>query len=204
MRNIQRAHLARTLSCSKGDQSHLIGIPDAIHSTSLFDIAGSIAYIIGIGFCIIRAGRGVRIEDGRQVMEAVIQSFIAGFPILMLHSSVTIAMLGVGVLIYIKITPYDDIGLIRDGNTAAAISLGGAVLGFALPLAFTMASSITVWEVLIWGPVTLVLQLIAYRLTDAILRDLPKRIVDGEIAPAVFLVSIKLAVAAINAAAVTG
>ena len=122
----------------------------------------------------------------------------------MLHSSVTIAMLGAGVLIYMKVTPYDDLALIREGNIAAAISLGGAVLGFGLPLAFTMASSITIWEVLIWGLVTLILQLIAYRLSDAILRDLPQRIVDGEIAPALFLVSIKLAVAAINAAAVTG
>ena len=137
-------------------------------------------------------------------MEAVIHGFIAGFPILMLHSSVTIAMLVVGVLIYMKVTPYDDLGLIRDGNTAAAISLSGAVLGLAIPLAFTMASSVTVWEVLIWGPVTLILQLIAYRLSDAVLKDLPQRIVDGEVAPAVFLVSIKLAVAAINAAAVTG
>ena len=76
-------------------------------------------------------------------MEAVIQSFISGFPILMLHSSLTIALLAVGVLIYIKVTPYDDIGLIRDGNIAAAVSLAGAVLGLGLPLAFTMASSIT-------------------------------------------------------------
>lgn len=137
-------------------------------------------------------------------MEAVIQGFVAGFPILMLHSSITIALLALGVVIYMKVTPYDDIGLIRDGNTAAAVSMAGAVLGLGLPLAFSMAASVSVWEVLIWGPVTLILQLVAYRLTDAILRDLPRRIVDGEVAPAIFLVSIKLAVAAINAAAVTG
>jgi putative membrane protein len=46
--------------------------------------------------------------------------------------------------------------------------------------------------------------LVAYRITDAVLSDLPKRIVEGEIGPAIFLVSIKIAVAAINAAAVTG
>ncbi|MBT5107942.1 MAG: DUF350 domain-containing protein [Rhodospirillaceae bacterium] len=137
-------------------------------------------------------------------MEAVIQGFVAGFPILMLHSSITIALLALGVVIYMKVTPYDDIGLIRDGNAAAAVSMAGAVLGLGLPLAFSMAASVSVWEVLIWGPVTLILQLVAYRLTDAILRDLPRRIVDGEMAPAIFLVSIKLAVAAINAAAVTG
>ena len=137
-------------------------------------------------------------------MEAVIQSFFAGFPVLMLHSSVTLAILVVGVFVYIKITPYDDIALIKVGNTAAAVSLSGAIIGFAVPLAFAMASSITVYEILIWGPVTLLLQLVAYRITDAVLSDLPKRIVEGEIGPAIFLVSIKIAVAAINAAAVTG
>ena len=135
-------------------------------------------------------------------MEAVIQSFLAGFPVLMLHSSVTLAILVVGVFVYI--TPYDDIALIKVGNTAAAVSLSGAIIGFAVPLAFAMASSITVYEILIWGPVTLLLQLVAYRITDAVLSDLPKRIVEGEIGPAIFLVSIKIAVAAINAAAVTG
>ena len=123
---------------------------------------------------------------------------------MMLHSSVTLAMLLAAVFVYIKITPYDEINLIRDGNTAAAISLAGAIVGLALPLSLSMASSISVWEVLIWGPVTLFLQLIAYRFTDILLKDLPKRIENGETGPAVLLVSIKLGVAMINAAAVTG
>ncbi|MFP6731358.1 MAG: DUF350 domain-containing protein [Alphaproteobacteria bacterium] len=123
---------------------------------------------------------------------------------MMLHSSVTLAMLLAAVFVYIKITPYDEIKLIRDGNTAAAISLAGAIVGLALPLSLSMASSISVWEVLIWGPVTLFLQLIAYRFTDILLKDLPKRIENGETGPAVLLVSIKLGVAMINAAAVTG
>ena len=125
-------------------------------------------------------------------MEAVIQSFLAGFPVLMLHSSLTLAILVVGVFVYVKITPYDEIALIKAGNIAAAVSLSGAIIGFAVPLAFAMASSITVYEILIWGPVTLLLQLVAYRITDAVLSDLPKRIVEGEIGPAIFLVSIKL------------
>ncbi len=137
-------------------------------------------------------------------MEPVIQSFLAGFPVLMLHSSVTLGILGFGIFLYIKITPYNEIALIRDGNTAAAVSLAGAILGLAIPLSFSMASSIGVLEILIWGPVTLVLQLVAYRFTDLILRDLPQRIIAGEMGPAILLVSIKLAVACVNAAAVTG
>ncbi len=61
-------------------------------------------------------------------MQPAIDAFLAGFPILMLHSAVTIAMLVAGVLIYMWITPWDEIKLIRDGNTAAAVSMGGAVI----------------------------------------------------------------------------
>ena len=136
-------------------------------------------------------------------MHAVIDSFLVGFPVLILHSSVTLAMLAMGVWFYIKITPFDEIELVRAGNSAAAASLAGAIVGLAVPLAMSMASSVTIWEILIWGPVTLFLQLIAFRFTDLMLKDLPKRITDGEMGAALLLISIKLAVAAINAAAVT-
>nr|ADI23474.1 predicted membrane protein [uncultured nuHF1 cluster bacterium HF0770_35I22] len=109
-----------------------------------------------------------------------------------------------GVYIYIRITPYDDISLIREGNNAAAISLAGAVLGLALPLGFAMASSISVWEILFWGSVTLLIQLVAYKITDLILRDISQRIRMGEIGAALLLVSFKLALAIMNAAAVAG
>ena len=137
-------------------------------------------------------------------MQAVLDSFVAGFPILLLHSSVTIAILVAGVLLYIWITPWDEMSLIRAGNTAASISLGGAIIGLALPLAFAMSASVSMYEILIWGPVTLLLQIIAFRIADLVLRDLPARIESGEIGAATLLVSIKLAVAAINAAAVSG
>lgn len=137
-------------------------------------------------------------------MQAVLDSFLAGFPILMLHSGVTLAMLVVGVFIYIWMTPWDELALIRGGNTAAAVSLGGAILGLAMPLAFAMAASVSVYEILIWGPVTLVLQIVAYRIADLVMQGLPSRIEAGEMGAAVLLVSIKLAAAAINAAAVSG
>lgn len=137
-------------------------------------------------------------------MQPVLDSFVAGFPVLMLHSGVTIAMLVAGILLYVWITPWDEMALIRSGNTAAAISLGGAIIGLAIPLAFAMAASVSVYEILIWGPVTLLLQIIAFRVADLVLRDLPTRIEAGEIGAAALLISIKLAVAAINAAAVSG
>ena len=137
-------------------------------------------------------------------MQPVIDSFISGLPILMLHSSVTIAILLAGIWLYIWMTPWDEIALIRKGNNAAALSLGGAIVGLALPLAIAMAASVSVYEIILWGPVTLILQIIAYRVADIVMRTLPKRIEDGQISAAILLVSIKLAAAIINAAAVSG
>ena len=137
-------------------------------------------------------------------MDPVLQSFLAGVPVLLLHFSVTVLLLGGGVSLYLIVTPHHEIRLIRNGNTAAAVSLSGAVLGLGLPLAVCMARSVNVLDIVIWGAITLVLQLVAYRVADLVLRDLPGRIEKDEIGPAILLVAIKLAISFINAAAVAG
>jgi putative membrane protein len=137
-------------------------------------------------------------------MDAAIQSFLAGIPFLLSHFGVTILMLVIGVFIYMWITSHDERALIREGNTAAAISLAGAILGLAIPLAFCMASSVNVYDIVIWGIVTLVIQLATFWIIDIWLRDLSKRIEEGQVGTAILLVSVKLAVASINAAAVSG
>ena len=137
-------------------------------------------------------------------MDAAIQSFLAGIPFLLSHFGVTVLMLVIGVFIYMWITSHDERALIREGNTAAAISLSGAILGLAIPLAFCMASSVNVYDIVIWGLVTLVIQLATFWIIDIWLRDLSKRIEEGQVGTAILLVSVKLAVASINAAAVSG
>ena len=137
-------------------------------------------------------------------MDAAIQSFLAGIPFLLSHFGVTVLMLVIGVFIYMWITSHDERALIREGNTAAAISLAGAILGLAIPLAFCMASSVNVYDIVIWGIVTLVIQLATFWIIDIWLRDLSKRIEEGQVGTAILLVSAKLAVASINAAAVSG
>ena len=137
-------------------------------------------------------------------MDAAIQSFLAGIPFLLSHFCVTVLMLVIGVFIYMWITSHDERALIREGNTAAAISLAGAILGLAIPLAFCMASSVNVYDIVIWGIVTLVIQLATFWIIDIWLRDLSKRIEEGQVGTAILLVSVKLAVASINAAAVSG
>ena len=131
-----------------------------------------------------RIGR-FQLDNPDLAMDPVIQSFLAGFPILLLHFAVTLAMLVIGVTIYQFVTPYHELRLIRNGNTAAAVSFSGAIIGLAIPLAICMATSVNVWDIVIWGIVTLLIQILAYRIGDSLLKDLPTRIESGEIGAAI-------------------
>ncbi len=102
------------------------------------------------------------------------------------------------------VTPHREIQLIREGNAAAAVSFGGVLVGIALPLAFALAASTSVLDIALWGATTIVVQLALFWLVDLMLRGLPQRIKQGEVAAAALLVGAKLAVAAILAAAVSG
>ena len=137
-------------------------------------------------------------------MDPVIQSFLTGFPVLLLHFAVTTAMLAVGITVYHCITPYHELQLVRGGNTAAAVSISAAIVGMAIPLAICMATSVSVWDIVIWGVVALLIQILAYRVADALLKDLPTRIENGEMGAAILVVGVKLSVAFINAAAIAG
>ncbi len=134
----------------------------------------------------------------------VLQSLAAGFPVFLLHLGSATAVWLVALTLYLWITPHEELALVRSGNTAAAISTGGAAMALALPLAFCLAGSVNVWDIVIWGSVTLILQILAFRVVDFTLKDLPKRIENNEVSAAVFLAMFKLALASLNAAAVAG
>ncbi|MBL4596530.1 MAG: DUF350 domain-containing protein [Robiginitomaculum sp.] len=137
-------------------------------------------------------------------MDAVFQSLTVGLPVLMLHLLTAGVVLGVGIVIYVRLTPHREIELIRQGNIAASISLGAAIVGLAIPVSVTLATGINVTDIAIWGAATLVLQLLLFQLTDLVLRGLPKRIADGEIATASLLASIKIAGSILLGAALVG
>jgi putative membrane protein len=137
-------------------------------------------------------------------LDAVIQSFLSGLPFLLLHFGLTLLMLALGAVIYVMVTPYHEIDLIRQGNKSAALSFAGVLVGLAIPLASAMAGSVNAYDILIFGALALVLQLLAYRIADLVLKDLPKRIEADEIGAAITLVAVKLSIALLNAAAVSG
>jgi len=78
------------------------------------------------------------------------------------YFAVAVILLVVFLLIYVNVTPYDEIALIRQGNTAASISLSGALIGFAMPVANVIAHSDTLGDLAAWGALAGVIQLLTY------------------------------------------
>lgn len=137
-------------------------------------------------------------------MTPEVQAFAAGFPVTLLHAGVTLLLLALGSAAYAFLTPYKEIQLIRDGNAAAAIALGGVIVSLAVPLAASMAASPTLLEVAVWGLAVTAVALLIFRLTDFMLTGLPARIEEGDIAAAALLTAARLGAAIILAAAVAG
>ena len=137
-------------------------------------------------------------------MSPEIQAFAAGFPATVAHAAVSLVLLGLGSTAYALMSPYKEIAEIRDGNTAAAVSFGGVLLGLAVPLAYSLAASTSIEELGHWGVADVAGQLLLFRLVDFVLKGLPQRVQEGEVSGAVVLVAARLACALVLAAAVAG
>ena len=137
------------------------------------------------------------------MFDAILAGILSGLPLLLAHFGVTIFVFFCAAYTYSRMTPHDEMTLIKNGNVAAALSYSGALLGLALPMASCLAGSISVLDILIWGFIILLIQVIAYLLIDRILfRGLSSRIEEQEMAPAILLFSMKLCIGMINAAAI--
>ena len=112
----------------------------------------------------------------------------------------SIGMLTLFIVGFIWATPHREISLIRSGNVAAAVGLGGAIIGFVLPLACVIAHSISRIDVAIWGLVALVVQIGVFQVLRCFLRSLPADIASGNIGEAIFAASLSIGVGVLNAA----
>ena len=87
---------------------------------------------------------------------------VAAVPNFARYIVVGFSLAGVFLAVYAQITPWREYALIRAGNSAAAIALVGALLGFSLPLAQTIAHSISLLDVVIWALVALFVQVLVH------------------------------------------
>jgi putative membrane protein len=137
-------------------------------------------------------------------LDSILDTLLIGLPVLVLQFAVTLALLGIGIGSYMALTPFHETRLVHEGNPAGGIVLAGAVVALAIPLAATLATSQVTLDILLWGLVSVVLQLLAFLLTAALFRGLRAMIEAGNISAACVVAGIQFAVALINAGAMAG
>jgi putative membrane protein len=137
-------------------------------------------------------------------MDVILGTLQEGLPVLIVQFALTLALLAAGVAVYMAITPFHEMRLIRTGNTAAGVVLAGSMIALAIPLAATLATSRFTLDILIWGLVALVLQLLTFVIATLLIRGLRDMIEAGNLAAAWLLVGVQIAVALLNAGAMAG
>lgn len=106
--------------------------------------------------------------------------------------------------LYRLVTPHDEGKLIREGNVAAAVALGGAVLGYMIPLASALSQTHSLVEFAAWATLAGVIQILVFWVVRRVaLPDVSARIERGETSSAIYLLLISVAVGIINAACMT-
>ena len=129
---------------------------------------------------------------------------LSTLPNFLLYFAVSCGLTALFVVLYANLTPHNDIRLIRGGNSAAAIVLVGALIGFVVPLASVIAHSAAIVELMVWGIVALVVQLAGFIVARLVLPHLPQAIEAGNVADAVLLAGISLSLGILDAACMAG
>ncbi len=130
-------------------------------------------------------------------------TYLATLPQFGLSYVASLAALAVALAIYVAITPIREFSLIEEGNSAAAISLSGALIGLVIPIGSAIAHSRDLIDLLVWSLVALAAQLIVYAIVAACWRGVSGRIAEGSHAHAIALGAIAVAVGVLNAACLT-
>lgn len=115
------------------------------------------------------------------------------------YFAAALVLLAAFLAVYVRVTPYNEFELIRQNNAAAAISLAGACIGFALPMAAAIYFTHDLLEMLKWAAITGLTQIAVF----AVLRRFAPAIEEGHTAPAIFLCAMSVATGVLSAVSIT-
>ncbi|MFL5257110.1 MAG: DUF350 domain-containing protein [Rhodopila sp.] len=140
-------------------------------------------------------------SDSPSMITSILEAVGSGLPHLLLQFLLTLLLLGVGIGIYTLVTPFHERALLAKGNVAAGTVLAGAVLALAIPLAALLATTFALLDILVWGIVALLIQLLTLVVVSWAMRGFGRMIEAGNVSAAITLVGVQIAIALLNAAA---
>jgi putative membrane protein len=121
----------------------------------------------------------------------------------LLHLLTAAAMVLAFFVIYTRITPFDEVLLIRQGNQAAAFSLGGTLVGFSITICSALLHTADYYQFLGWAAGAMLVQVLAFSIVARSLRMSKDQIEANNKAFGGLLGAIALSVGLINAGCIS-
>ncbi len=133
----------------------------------------------------------------------------------LVYLGVTLPLMAFGILVFAFTTPYKEYELIKNGAQtndpqkvaaakAAAHDLGGKIIGLAIVLASAIFHSVNLWDLVIWGIVGTVFQVVVFYLFELltpfkVVSEIPK----GNVSVGIFASRLSIAAGLLMAALIS-
>lgn len=128
---------------------------------------------------------------------------LAALPLYFAFLGTTLGLLALALAIYVMLTPYHEITLIRQGNRAAACSLGGTAIGMAIVLFSTASGTFALIELAVWGSIGLLSQLAAFLIVSLMIPKFRQGIEQDNVGYGIVLGGFSIAMGILNAGALS-
>lgn len=127
--------------------------------------------------------------------------FVGTLPHFLAYFGAAVALAVGFLLIYVTVTPHREFALIRQGNSAAATQLTGTFLGFAIPVAVVIGNSVSIPDMLLWGGVAAIVQLVVFLVISRLLfKSISDKIAEDCVASGIFVGGMGLGIGILQAA----
>jgi putative membrane protein len=121
----------------------------------------------------------------------------------LLHLFTAAALVLAFFVVYVRITPFDEVLLVRQGNGAAALSLGGTLIGFSATIASALVHTASYYEFTGWALGAMLVQVLVFAITTRLLRMSKDQIEANNCAFGGLLGAISLSIGLVNAGAIS-
>lgn len=103
-------------------------------------------------------------------------------------------------IVYLYTTPVRELALIKQGNRACALSLGGAILGFCIAMASSIAHNVSWYDFVLWALIAALIQIAVYFFASRLIPQAANELAKNNVAVGAFLCALSLAIGILNAA----
>ena len=94
----------------------------------------------------------------------IVGNLLNELPWFLTHMATAVVLTLSYVVIYMWVTPHPEIKLIKENNMAASLAFSGSLIGFCIPFASAIINSVSLVDVIVWGVVALLVQILIFYL----------------------------------------